>query len=103
MNLTRFATVSVPGLPTNSPAPIVRAPADAPARVLVKNVGAVLIFISDDPQSLLGGSGPSAAFLMAPGDDDVIVLAPLQTLYGVGVAGGGLLSISLSDAVPVVR
>lgn len=68
-----------------------------PQRVLLHNVGAGAVFVSD---TAAGRTGTRAIQVPANGPQ-VIVIAPGQALYAAGdAAGGGTLSASVSASIP---
>lgn len=102
MQLTSFETVTVQPVGSNTPTTLAKCPAHIPLRVLVSNVGPVLIFVSTSVNDLQP-KPTTATFRIFPGDDKVFVLAPKQSLYAVGAAAGGLMSVSNSEALPVAQ
>lgn len=73
--------------------------ADVPLRVLVSNVGAVVIFLAKSASDV-APRPTTASFRLFPSQDKVFVLAPGQALYAIGVGLGGQLSVSTSEALP---
>lgn len=101
MHESEVKTVTVPGVPTNSPAMIAVA-AEVPIRVVVSNVGGVPVRLSYASSSLGGiTSEASSHFRLIANNDVVLVLAPKQRLYAVGVGAVGVLSVATSDALPL--
>lgn len=91
---------ALPATPTNQPSTIATA-RGVPTRVLVKNTGAVLVFLATSISDLTPAEGPSSGvFRLAPGAEEILILAPDQKLYAYAVVGGSLLSIATSDAFP---
>lgn len=106
MELTRFNTFFPPALAVGgalpNPAPIGRAPEGKPARLLVENVGATLIFIAGTEQDAQNPEGTSSAtYQLRPGVSQVFVLKPSQVLYAIGAGAGSIVSVSSSDAIPI--
>lgn len=67
-----------------------------PQRVLLHDIGAGNIFVSDS-----GGAGIGQRTIQVPGNGPtVIVLAPNQDLYAAADAVGGILSVAASAAIP---
>lgn len=102
MQPTTFSTIPIPA--SGSPAPTGIAYATkVPVRVLVRNVGGVAAIIGPTSGDVAGSQGPSrqSTVLLPPGASDVYVLAPQQKLYAVGAGAGGLLCISVAEAVPI--
>ena len=98
--LFNTVTVSGAGTPRASAIGIARG-TKVHVRVLVRNVSAVQIFLGGDAQSTLTVDGPgSTTYQLDPDDSEVFVLAPGQTMYAIGAAAGGAVSVSVSDALP---
>ncbi|KKL77232.1 hypothetical protein LCGC14_2036980, partial [marine sediment metagenome] len=75
-----------------NPAPIARGSAVA-TRALIRNTGAVMVFVGYAPEDVANSDGPGAgAFRIAPGDSDVFVMMPMQVLYAIGAGLGGRVS-----------
>lgn len=105
MDLTSFKTLSVPGAATSQTEPLVIARgATVPVRVLVRNVGSVPLFIAGADQDAVNEQGPTMkTFRLSPGSADaVFVLKDRQKMYCVGSTPGGEISVSISDALPLV-
>ena len=99
MQPTQFITLSVPS--TTTVTTLAKA-TDIPLRVLVRNVGAALAFITGNVQDISVATGPTTGTYRLPaGDEDVFVLAPKQSLYALVIGVGGLLSVSISEALPM--
>jgi hypothetical protein len=97
-----MTTITVRGVGTTTPG-IVATATNAPLRVLVRNVGPALCFLSYETESLANPGGPSTGTYRLPaGKSDIFVLAPAQSLYTVAAGPGGLLTIAESEAFPVV-
>lgn len=100
MQNTNFETFTVQPVGTNNPTTLAKA-ATHPLRILVNNVGAVVIFISLTTTDL-SPIPSTASYRVFPGEQHAFVLAPKQGLYAVGVAIGGLMSVSSSEALPLL-
>lgn len=97
-------TLSITGLPLTATArpSLLAVASDVAARVVVRNVGPVLVFLAFDVNALSNAEGPSSGvFQLQPNASEVFVLAPKQRLVAVGVAGGGKLSIAQSEALEI--
>lgn len=71
-------------------------------RILVSNVGPVVIFVSAEVGDLT--PRPTvASYRIFPGEEHVFVLAPRQALYAVANGTGGLLSVTPSEALPLAH
>ncbi len=106
MELARFNTFFPPalvlaaGAPT--PQPIARAPEGKPSRILIDNVGAAIVFISGTEQDAqIPGGSTSATFQLAVGASRVLVLSPGQVIYAVGAGAGSIITVSVTDAIPI--
>lgn len=99
MQNTSFETFNVQPVGSQSPTTLAKA-AQHPLRVLVTNVGPVTIFIALNTTDLQP-SPTMQTYRVFPGSQHAIVLAPKQGLHAVGVAAGGLMSVTASEALPV--
>ncbi len=105
MQLSLFQTFAVPALGAGAvdPVAIARASKDAPARVLVRNTTAPVIFLGSASEDVAGdGQAPSSATYQLPdGGVDVFVLAPRQILYATANGGGAVVVVATSAAIPL--
>jgi hypothetical protein len=92
-------TVNVPAVGSN-PATLYYA-ANKPMRLLVRNTGAVLIFISHDSNSLTTAN-TADTFELPPGSSEVFILMPRQGLFAGASGVGGFASIAASEALPML-
>ena len=77
--------------------------AKVPIRVSVRNVGGAVLVFGYSSSDVVGEGGPTSSVYRLPlGASEIFVLAPKQTLYAVGVGAGGVVSVSVSEAIPVV-
>jgi hypothetical protein len=71
-------------------------------RVQIRNVGAVLAFLGMSSGDVAGPGGPTPETYRLPaGAVDIFVIAPQQKIYSVGAAAGALLSVAMSEAIPI--
>jgi hypothetical protein len=110
MNETKLNTVllplitigSDPATDSNLEPRTIAAKVLCPKRVLIRNLGfgGIAIFAFDEATLL---SAPSIAntFQIPAGASEVIPMAPGQTLYGSSPAAGTMISIAVSDALPI--
>jgi hypothetical protein len=102
---TQFQTFFPPAADlgtNNDPNPIARATVNKPARVLVDNIGATLVFLGGTRDNTFGPEGPtSATYRLLAGRSQVFVLAPEQVLYAIGSGAGAIVSVTNSDAIPL--
>jgi hypothetical protein len=101
---TTFTTYSVPGAASALTTPLTIARGyQVAVRVLVKNVGAVPIFLAGADQDVVTAEGPSSkTWQLDPASAEVFVLAPKQLMFAVGSVPGGKISVSVSEALPVL-
>jgi len=99
MQNTNFETYTVQPIGSTAPTTLAKA-ATHPLRILVNNVGPVVLFLSLTTTDL-SPVPTTASYRVFPGEQHAFVLAPKQGLYAVGAAVGGLLSVSASEALPV--
>lgn len=100
MQPSNVQTLSVPTIGSANPSRLVQA-GQVPMRVLVRNVGPSVIFISHDVTDLANTSSLGASYQLPAGQSDVFVLAPQQSIIAASQGAGGLVSIAVSEAVPV--
>lgn len=72
-------------------------------RVMVRNTGGVLVFIAHDVSDLSQGSNIGAAYQLPPGQADVFVLAPEQSIIAAAQGAGGQVCVAASEAIPVEK
>lgn len=100
---SRVATINIPIVGSENPATLVRAPRGKPLRVMVRNVGGVLVFLAHETTDLATFSNVSASSYRLPaGQVDVFVLMPEQGLYACAQGAQGFVSIAISEALPAV-
>lgn len=104
MQQTLFETFSVPGAATSQTDPFVIARGtEVPVRVMVKNVGPVPLFLAGADQDVVTEEGPSSkTFQLDASESEVFVLAPEQNMYAVGATDGGRVSVTISEALPLL-
>ena len=103
MELTQFQTFFPPDVTVIGTIPfsIARAAHGRPARVVIDNVGATMVFLAGTEQDLTGGGATSGSFRLLPGANRTFVLAPEQVLYAAGSGAGAIISVTNSDAIPL--
>ena len=100
MQPTTLQTVNIGVIGTNNPTVIARG-FGVPTRVLLYNVGPILLYISTNIGDLNASTGPGGNVFQLPTTiEKVFMLAPGQALYSVGAGIGGLLSVAASEAFP---
>lgn len=98
---SRLATINVPIVGSNAPALLTRAPKGKVMRILVRNVGGVLVFLTHESNDLATFSNAaSAAYRLPPGQADVFVLMPEQSIFCAGQGAQALVCIAMSEAIP---
>lgn len=104
MQDTVFQTFTTPAASVALAKPLVIARGtNVPVRVLVKNIGAVPIFVAGADQDVVTAEGPSSkTYQIDALASDVFVLAAEQSLYAVGAVAGGKVSVSVSEALPLL-
>jgi hypothetical protein len=100
MQNTNFETFTVQPIGSTTPTTLLKA-ATKPMRLLVNNVGPVVIFVSATTTDLTPLPS-TAAYRIFPGEQHAMIVAPKQGLYAVGAAVGGLLSVAASEALPLL-
>jgi hypothetical protein len=80
--------------------PLVSAPDGVTVRVLVRNIGAVDVFLGLTPGAVVGNPGAQATYRLPAGQADVLILKPRQVVYATGVGAGGRVSYAVSQALP---
>lgn len=103
MQDTTFETLLIQAISTapNATPTVVAKAADVPMRVMLRNIGAVTIFLAVQPYDALANTGPSTAtYRLPPNACDVFVIAAKQSIYASGTGIGGLLAVARSEALP---
>jgi hypothetical protein len=99
MQNSRFQTITVLPVGSTTPTTLAKA-AKHPLRVVVSNVGPVVVFIAATVTDLTPTPSTST-YRLFPGEATVLVAAPQEGFYVVGAAIGGLVSVATSEALPV--
>lgn len=100
MQATVNKTIVLPQVFAREPIAIARA-TTRPCRVMVKNLSATTINLGFSAQDVQAPSGVgSDIWVLLPGDEDILVLAPGQVLFGNGAAPNARVSVSVSEAFP---
>jgi len=98
MGETRFRQFLPPQFFQAANAPPVAVATNVPVRVHIRNIGPVVLFLSNALNDLVNPEGPTGAVVRLPlGERDVFYLAPEQTLYALGAGPGGMCSVAISD------
>jgi len=101
MRASVLKTISVPASGTERPAVVVIA-AGLPLRIMIRNVGPSLLFLSHQASSIQGSTGFAASevYQLPVGVSEVFVLAPKQGIYAVSQGAGGRACYAASEAIP---
>jgi hypothetical protein len=98
---SKFDTLSISAIGARTPTKLCQAGKVA-LRVLVRNVGAGIVFISGAVEDVNPQSGPSTGTYRLPaGQEDVFVVTPNSSLFALAVGIGGQLSVGTSEALPM--
>jgi len=81
-----------------NPSPIAKA-TKVPVRAAVRNTGGGIVFVGYATTDV--SPVTSQSYRLPPGESEVFILAPYQSLY-VSAAGGSIVSVTVSDALPLV-
>jgi len=95
-----YTELAVVGTQGKSPQAVATAGSN-PTRVVARNTSAVAVLYAFDPNDLSSANNASACFRQPATSSDVFLLAPGQTLYAMGVALAGAVSIAISEAFPL--
>ena len=93
-------TLTIPVIGNNNPSRLWQA-GGIPARVLIRNTGGNPVLLAHDSADLAQLNSTGATYTLPPGQSDVIVLAPRQSLFAAAFGGGGQASVAVSEAIPV--
>ena len=99
MQPSQLNSLNVPIVGSNNPATIAKA-ALIPLRVVIRNVGPVLVLLAHDPGTLQNTPVFANAFQLVPNAELTVVLTPQQGVLAVGLGLGGQLSVAISQAIP---
>lgn len=100
MKASFVQTLAVPNIGTEDPSRLTQA-GPVPMRVVVRNTGGVVLFIAHDVADLGNISNIGATYQLPPGQADIFVLAPKQSIIAAAQGAGGQASIAVSEAIPV--
>jgi hypothetical protein len=103
MNESTFKTVNLPTAVAGQTPQTVAQARSLPTRVLVENISGTLVFLAKASQDIVGPGGAAGdAYRLRPNVTQVFVLAPNQQLFGAGNGVGARVSVTSSDALPLV-
>ncbi len=93
-------TLDVPAIGSSDPSLLHQA-AQVPLRVVIHNVGGNLLFVGHSVSELAEPGTVGSAFQLLIGRELIVVLAPGQSVLAVAQGGGGLVSVAVSEAMPL--
>lgn len=101
MKPSRVGTVAAPAVATNNPVGFVNA-AEVPLRVAVHNIGGITLRFSYESGSLGSTTADGVDhYQLVVGAQQTFIVAPRQTLYAVGLGGGGFFTYTANEALPL--
>jgi hypothetical protein len=100
MQNSQLNTMNVPASGSASPGTLFKA-ADIPIRIVITNVGPALIFLAHDTATLTNTPVSANAYQLTVTQSVVLVLAPHQGVYAAALGLGGVVSVAMSEALPV--
>ena len=96
---SKMNTVLVPAVGT-APATLYVA-ASAPLRIVVRNISGAVILLSHNSTTLNQPPVLADTFQLGPGTESVFILVPKQGIYAGAAGAGGIVSIAVSEAIPI--
>lgn len=101
---SRLKTIPLPAQGANAQPITLATATGVPMRVLVRNVGGTDVMLGLNSGDVVSTGGPTPdTYILPTGSADVFVLAARQTLLGVGVAAGAIVSVAISGALLAER
>jgi hypothetical protein len=100
MMQSTFQTIQTPATGTPNSSTLAKA-GTVPLRVYVDNIGAAIVALSFASENLATIAASTSCFRLAVTRNVTVVLAPKQTLFGASLGAPGLVSIAVSEALPV--
>jgi len=101
MQPSQVNTITIPAAGTPNPATLWRA-ALVPTRVVVRNVGRSLILLAHSSSEIQTAEATAGVFHLPAGAEGTFILAPKQGMWAVSAVAGGLVSIAVSEAMPLI-
>lgn len=100
MQATTNRVLVLPQVFAREPVAIARA-TTRPTRVVIKNLSATTINCGFAAQDVQSPDGPGTnIFVLLPGDEDVLILAPGQVLFANAAGPNARATVSVSEAFP---
>lgn len=99
MRKSQLFTAALPVIGVGNPAILTHA-GDSPQRVVVRNIGASIVFVAHKTSDLEQLGSTQGTWQIPVGGVDTFVVAPEQQLYASAAGPNGMASIAISDAVP---
>ena len=100
MQPSQLNSLVIPIAGSSNPATLMKAAA-IPLRVVVRNTGPGVALLAHDPGTLSNTPVFANAYVLPQDREDTFVLAPQQGIYAVGIGVGVVLSVAISEAIPV--
>lgn len=104
MQNTIFRTIQLPPLALLAGGAVntVVTATDKPLRVLLRNLSGAVMFFGTASESMIGSGAPGTQVYQLPaGQETTFIIAPKQQLFGCANGAGALLSLSISEALPM--
>jgi hypothetical protein len=100
MQPSQLNSVVLPVTGSRNPATLMKA-AQIPLRIVIYNAGPIIALLAHEPGTL--GQIPvfANARILPPDREITLVLAPGQGVYAVGAGAGAVLSVAVSEALPI--
>jgi hypothetical protein len=104
MQNSQLNSLDVPEAGAQNPSTLFKA-AGNPIRIVITNTGPTLVLLAHDPGTLTNAPSYANTYRLpagpGAGSQIVLVLAPNQGVYAVGVGANGTVSIAASEALPI--
>jgi hypothetical protein len=99
MQSSQLNSLTISPVGSRNPATVAKA-ATVPLRVVVTNVGPVIILLAHEDGTLINAPAFASTYQLLPGKELTVVLVPRQGLFAAGIGAGGQLSAAISEAIP---
>lgn len=104
MQATIFRTIQLPplALGVTDTVNLIVTGTKVPLRFLARNLSGVMMFFGTASESMVGPGAPGNQVYQLPaGQETTIIIAPGQQLFGCANGAGALLTMSISEALPM--